>query len=40
MDVDLKLGTINVNWHPKSINRLLKFFRFIKLEQDVIEDER
>ena len=40
MDVDLKFGIILVNWHPKTINRLIRFFRYMKLESQVIEQEK
>ncbi len=40
MNVELYLGMLHVNWHPISINRLLRFFRYIKLKHDVIEQEK
>ena len=36
MNVELALGEVQVNWHPKSMNRLLRFFRYIKLESYVV----
>lgn len=39
MDVGLVFGNVKVDWHPKSMNRLIRFFRFIKLERDVVEQE-
>ena len=40
MQVDLKFGIILVNWHPKTLNRLIRFFRYMKLESQVIEQEK
>ncbi len=32
MDVNLMFGIIIVKWHPKTMNRLIRFFRYNKLE--------
>jgi hypothetical protein len=40
MQVDLKFGVILVNWHPKTLNRLIRFFRYMKLERQIVEQER
>ena len=30
MTVDVGISSLNVNWKPKSINRMLRFLRFMK----------
>lgn len=40
MAVDIALGCVQVNWHPKSLNRLLRFFRYFKPESLVIKQEK
>lgn len=40
MAVDLKFGIIEVYWHPKTLNRLIRFFRYMKLETLVVEQEK
>ena len=40
MAVDLKFGIIEVYWHPKTLNRLIRFFRYMKLEGLVVEQEK
>lgn len=40
MDVKIEFGSLNVNWHPKSINKILRFFRYFKLVSDVEEQEK
>lgn len=29
--VDMIFGQLEINWHPKSINRIMRFFRYYKL---------
>lgn len=40
MDVNIEFGSLRVNWHPKSINRILRFFRYFKLVSEVEIQER
>ncbi|CDW90143.1 vacuolar protein sorting-associated protein vps13 [Stylonychia lemnae] len=40
MYVDLLFGQLEVNWHPKSINRIIRFFRYMKLPEIVIQEEQ
>ena len=40
MAVDLRFGIIEVYWHPKTLNRLIRFFRYMKLESLVVEQEK
>eukprot|EP00347_Sterkiella_histriomuscorum_P000566 403375355 len=40
MTVDLVFGQLSVFWHPKSINRLLRFFRYHKLPAVFLQEEQ
>ena len=40
MVVFIDIGHLTVNWHPVTINRVLKFFRYYKLISLVIQEEK
>ena len=37
MDNEIKFGHIYFNWNPVSFNRVVRFFRFIRYVEEVVE---
>lgn len=40
MENEINLGKIHFDWNPVSINRFVRFFRFYKYAEDVVEYEK
>jgi hypothetical protein len=38
--LDVSISRVHVNWHPVTLNRLIRFIRFHKYPWDVIEDQK
>ena len=40
MDNEVSLGKIHFDWNPVSVNRVVRFLRFYKYTEDVVEAEK
>ena len=40
MVVLMDIGNLTLNWHPITINRMIKFFRYFKPNEQVIQEEK